>query len=440
MRQAVRFVVVIAVFLLSAIGIRADEPEIRIVPYDPLTMSYPISPEQATASVRAWLGDSQLQLTLTGVEQEEGWTEYDEYVLESSAHRFKVRCSDGHVRSYRDRQAVTSWTQAVNSGLTPSLSKAEMEQVATAFAATHYPGYGSRSMRLIEMDEGTATFAEELPGGALFSGNMCKVSVCEFTGRVKEYLAHRADQITISTIPGVTSGQAEAAALEFLLGGPGVQSAITVVPSVLWLIPDDLGAQRLLWSVEAATGPDPNMTYALWQTDEWRFDRQNVFVDAQSGEVFEAVPSLGSARPTRASQGWVPRSGSAAMRRQPRAASDRGGLMLQSRNVRSPMYPPIVYCGCGYVYAGYLRNSRWNARVTWRNRALEVTTADGRVFTLRPRGSAGSPIVVRSGRAYVAPRVWEQVTGRKCTYSPVTHTVSLGPPPFHRTSSADAGP
>jgi hypothetical protein len=422
-----------AAMALTANGRPADAQDITLVPYDAQTMAYPVTPEQALASARSWFGDPQLQLTLAGVERQEGWPDFDEYVLESSVHRFKVRCADGHVRSWRNRQVTTSWTQAINTGVAPAYSEAQLEQIATAFAATHYPGYAARNMRLLAMDDGTATFVGELAGGVLFSGNVCKVSVCEFTGEVKEYLAHATAGVTVGTIPGIPSAQAESAALDYLLGSSGVQSALTVGPSSLWVMTDDLGVQRLVWFVDAVTGPDPDMTFAMWQTDGWRFHRDTVVVDAHTSEVVDRVQSLGSNGSRKPAEGWRSRRQTRTSPRTRRREAAPIGLSLQSTPCSGLMYRPIIENGTAYLHAGYMRTARWNAEVAWRDGALHITTADGRIYVLRPARSATPSMVVRRARAYISPNTWELLTGWKCTYSPARRMVSLVPPGTQQT-------
>ena len=87
------------------------------VPYDPVTMQFPVSPEEALQAARSWAGDPGLQLNLRGVDRDVTLFEADYYLLESpdlrGALAAKARARGARFRWEAAAQQSLEWFRAM---------------------------------------------------------------------------------------------------------------------------------------------------------------------------------------------------------------------------------------------------------------------------------------------------------------------------------------
>ena len=175
------------------------------------------------------------------------------------------------------------------------------------------------------------TFWRVLDNGVKDPGICIHVSVDAYTGKVYDYrLMRQKGPIYISTNPRITGKEAEAIALDVLMGLPtmeeegyyGVASAfveknygLTIADesSSLSIDYDSIGLQHLVWSMLIITSEEPDYSYADYmnekQTDSQVTGRSRlVTVDALTGEViFVDIPDLQDVIPglQKRHKGWA---------------------------------------------------------------------------------------------------------------------------------------
>jgi hypothetical protein len=430
-------------FLLLASGlVRA---EVNVVPYDPETMQFEVTPDGAITVARQWAGSPNLSLTLTGVQTDDECFGADYYVLDApDSQRFKVGCHTGQVWQWRNRSLLEAQAQSYNQRQQPVVDAAQIAQIAAEFAAAHYPNFAAFNMQQEDAEDHTVTFCSVLANGARFTGNRCFVQVNEYTGDVMGYGAITTGAVTISTTPVLAAAQAESAALGWLAADLNVGVAFTTGPSALYVTVDPLGQQRLIWYVPAATSADPNYTLAAWIQNEYLgAGAVDVYVDANTGEVVRRVAYLGApgSRVT-APAHWRTRT----LRNRKdtgrrmvgiRKAEPTLRLSACNRDVPLPAYPPIAIGRHVYIYAGYLRWSGNKMPLRYgRGGVVSLATPLGRA-EFRPRHltfvlnghlrSLSVPPIVRNGRCYVPLEAAQAVLPFRISYDAKARVVRFDP-------------
>ncbi len=424
----------------------------RLVPYDPATMSFPVTVEQSMAAARQWAGQPALSFELRGVLRNEARFQTDYYVLRSAdMQQFQISCYTAHVRWWNDLNAMDAQQERINRG-EPNpglLTHQELVQIATAFARGHYSNFEGLNMQLVEAEGGDIAFATSIPGGGFFSGNQCHIRLDPSTGEVWRYVAHFTGPISVPVQPTLTTAQVEGTALASFGGHRNVSSAFTYAPSELHVVADALDQQRLVWVVEAMSSPDPNSTFAVWQeTGGSRMTAWEVYVDAHNGAVVRRDAYLGAPAATRSSSGaWRSRSArfkapqrrlAARARLAPATPARPAAVSVDGREIGGLAYPPIAREGEIYWYAGYLKSPLWKMRVRREGRRVIVTSATGSRVVLRDGSrvmrvgtqtvmAGRAPVVIR-GRTYLPLSTWERITGSRFQWSQRKRTVQIRHP------------
>ncbi|MBI3945321.1 MAG: hypothetical protein HY321_05345 [Armatimonadetes bacterium] len=422
-------------------------------PYDPQTMQFPVSPEQAFAIARAWTGDPMPDLELEYVWWVEDILWSETYRLrEPGSQVVNVDCYTGWVQRWTSIPlesaycAHASWNQNPRP---PELPLAQLQAAATAFARARYPGFDALNMGLMDLRVQTSlawSFATVLPTGGFFLGNQCAVATDPFAGDVWSFVAWGpGEAVTVPLTPTVSAAAAETIALDSYAGEPGIPVALIVAPSRLNVTIDGLGEQRLVWLVETATSEDPNYTLEEWVANEGDGSSDwSVWVDAFTGEILYHQGYLGSGGKRPAPEGWQPRL--VRLTRKPeQRRGPTGAELLEPRHIkvlvegRQPAgrsgYPPIRRDGAVYWYAGYARSRLW--KMTWAREGKELTLKrpDGRRFVLRdgsrtlrvdgtPEAIPDAPVVVR-GRTYLPLSLWERITGDEFRWDEKANAVRI---------------
>lgn len=416
-----------------------------IEPYDPQSMSFAISPDQATAAVRQWSGAPELVLTLRGVRMHPERPGEDRYLFVTpDADEFLVRCDTGLVSRWINGSGTDAWAQAKASGITATYSPAQIGAVATAFANQRFPAFGSRGMQAIRNDGHSVEFVAVLPGPTYYGGHHCRIDVNEYTGSVIGYMAATGEDVTISTQPSVNVAQAEAAALGAVLDNPAVATAFTTEPTSLWVARDEMGLQRLAWVVPLAASTDASVTYEDYASGRAvGLHHSDAHVDALTAEVYGGEEFLGSPHASRPRAGWRSVRASRRDATRDRRAAQALGLSIGGRECLRPCYPPVLVDGSPWIPVACLGMKALRSRVVWCDGSVQVALADGRTANLQARdraarrdvavGQISAPMRILHSRAYVSPETWELLTGWKCTFLPAKRMVTLAPPGAQQT-------
>lgn len=411
----------------------------EIVPYDPVTMQFPVSPEEALQAARNWAHNPGLQLNLRGVDRDVTLFEADYYLLESpdlnqpGAQQFHVDCYTGEIWWWVDVSVARGHQQRVNQKPPPpELPLAQRQQTATAFASTHYPGFAELGLQLWRSGSASHAFQTPIPGGGYSWVNLCVVWVDEFTGQVAKYVGVNRGPVTVSLQPTLTAEEAEAIAFNTYAGDPDVAVVFTDGPSELHVMLDSLRQQRLVWVVYTVVSDDPNMTAEQWEADGYTgATGWNVAVDAHNGEVIWHEALLGGDDSKKRPANWRSRRVRFTAPRQTRrgpSAEDllhrqRPRVLIDGREAPNVAYPPLARNGAAYWYVGYLRSPLWRMRVGYLAGRATVVAADGRKAVIDTRSGEVSidgvrvagkhrPLVMK-GRLYLPLALWERLTGNR---------------------------
>lgn len=97
----IRGIGVYAVSLLVMLLCVTAGTKASLVPYDPATMSYPTSVDQAMQAVRDWSGDPNISLEFKGIRDSQSEFLTDEYVFKTTdgLQSFEVDCDTGELYS-----------------------------------------------------------------------------------------------------------------------------------------------------------------------------------------------------------------------------------------------------------------------------------------------------------------------------------------------------
>src|SRR4051812_33224919 len=85
--------------VVAALSGNPSRADFRVVPYDPATMDFPVTPAAAQAAARDWAGNPSLQLQLDGI-----WTDADQLLawyyqyVSPEGEQFEVNCYTGLVQ------------------------------------------------------------------------------------------------------------------------------------------------------------------------------------------------------------------------------------------------------------------------------------------------------------------------------------------------------
>lgn len=325
------------------------------IPYDPETMSFPVSVQQAESSIRAWSSDPSLQLVLIGIGSmnlDWSWPWRYEFRSEDEAQRFDVDCDTGEVLWWGDRQLESAYnTQRALEDPGPKLSDEQLTQIARQFLSARYTGFTELGMQPVT----SGWFARRLEGSVWDCGSSCSVGTNPWTGDVYLYVAHRGSSPAVSLTPVISQAVAEATALGAFCGAPQVKSVFLLTNDGLWVDRDDLDNQRLAWIVQVVVCDVEEYTLAQYQ-QEIQEDYglalgriRNVKVDAHTGEVFciEGGGSIGSGSTTG-------RHGSLSLTYVSRPLLHRTvpyrkvALSIGGKSVQTNL-PPVVVRGLAYV-------------------------------------------------------------------------------------------
>ncbi|MGB9587299.1 MAG: PepSY domain-containing protein [Armatimonadota bacterium] len=158
-RAILRGMVVVAMTLLCFASAQNN-----LVPYNPNTMNFPISPEQAVEAARVWAKNPMLDVSVVGVKS---FPDYDkdfyELATPGGTERYSVNCQTGKVEVWVDLAGEAEYTQKKDA-LDPAdmLSTAELNSLVEQFLSDHYPEFEALNLQHLNPDTPSSGYAQRL--------------------------------------------------------------------------------------------------------------------------------------------------------------------------------------------------------------------------------------------------------------------------------------
>ena len=409
------------------------------VPYDPETMSFPVTLAQAQGIARAWIGDPNLEFSES---VEIYMPDYDlaehSYCLrtaDSPAQRFEVDCYSGEVKDWVDVGAQSSFYAVLDSeNPPPKLPDNELLQICQTFCSQKYPAFVELNLE----STGDFRFVRRLPNGVWDTGFIATAMTNDYTGTVWAYRAYRQGPLTISPDPAIDQATAEATALGYALEEPGINSAFVLGNEGVWVERDPAGVQRLAWVVQVVESEEENYTLAQYLEDLENLPAPYgyacwITVDAHTGEAIGNLGGyLGSGRCRKTKSALkvlspTPRPIRGRAIRHTKLRMDVNGTEVDTST------SPLLISGQPYVYVRHL--GLFGRSVQWKNGA--VTIGGPEPVQLRPGSRAAKvgertvklaqPVRVLFGRAYVPLSAIKLVVGDGVRWEPESKTLHLRP-------------
>ncbi len=401
------------------------------IPYDPASMSFGLTPEQAAERVRAWMQEPDLQLQVVGVAtdrtddylQLNPWPAWEwelQYMLEGSdGKHYFVRIHPWVSVAYWDTSADTP------SGTDPGLylSDAQRQAVAEAFARARTPNLWGAPHMQEHYGRVMACY-----NGVRHPLRSTAASVHPETGALITCVMTDPGVPAISLSPAVSEPTARQMAIASLLQATDYTGVVTSDAGNrtqhLLVASDPLAlVHRLAWSVPlAATRDNPPTQDGIWY-------EHDVYVDAHTGETFHIESYVGAESPT--PKGRIHRrTGLAASLPLPLA------MTVGDREVITAM-PPLLIHGKPYLWAGWLRNALIRGDGTAVEYAAgQLTLARGgikRIVPLKAEGPGNTPTgrdwtggYVVGNRCYVPLETVRALVTMSVVYDTRSRTVRFG--------------
>ncbi len=375
--------------------------------YDPQTMNFPVSLQQAQDIARSWIGMPDLVFGRVWIDICD--ISKHRYVLntsEGAEQQFFVDCHTGEVMAWWNVTEQRAQNALWDSPNPPA--KLTMEQqisLARDFVELKYSGFQDLNLQSTE----NCRFVRRLPNGVWDMGFIASAGVNRYTGTVMGYFARRSDPLSISPDPLIDLAAAETVALEVAMDAPETSSAWVTGNSEISIERDDARFQRLIWAIEVVTSAEKNYTPEQYQADMPRPYASPcwISVDAHTGEAFDLPDSFFSedgAQPDKA----APQSDAAkpSPTRGKKISYPMCKLHLNGQEIDVSV-PPVVISGEPYLYTRHL--SLLGHKVSWKDGRV-VVFGDEQVLLLPGSHTAKvgnwearleKPVIVLFDRAYI---------------------------------------
>lgn len=435
-----RLVLVVPCFLLMLVASKGPCQSPWSIPYDPNTMFYPVSVEQAVETVRDWAGDPELQLYLDGIHLFTSAHDHTYlFFTEGSVHYYQVDCHNGEVVRWVDQ---ANFYEEANGGTL--LPIAHLNSIILQFLQEKYPGFASKNMQpfagpgygrgsqvLVKHQYGGLAYSyyETLPGNVSHLGNRAGVTLNRFTGQISGYWAGHSPPPTISIVPIIDAAEAEQIAMDYsgtraillhsaewcngyeeedefltnsqlasIFDNEGLnwyeegtefwanpQSAF-ILDNLGLIVDTDNLVQRLVWDLYVYFHAMENYTIEdyLNELEEGTDtgEKLHIRLDAHTGEVYWC----GDGRlfiSSREKKTVVQKA--KARKPDPSALKsyEKGSLRIDGAGWSDLMYAPLVLGDVGYLYAKYLP-VLYGGTISWDSGVVNMEAA-GRKVRLYPR-------------------------------------------------------
>jgi len=302
--------ITIVTLAIMVIGVFA-ECHAEIIPYDPNTMNYPISVQQAEQAARDWAQDPNLTFSLEGIFTIPSDPSYPHhYVLKTAddLQKFDVNCQTGEVHRWLDVAALNAYATKRNEAWpeTSQMSVPELNGIERQFLVNKYQNFTSLNMQHVNPESLDSLYAQRLSNGVWFDGNNAGCWVDPWSGAIIRYIGVHSPAPTVSIEPTITQSQAEQAALshcgaiqvedfdeneEGFLVNP--QAGFILDNKGLWVVTDDEGLQRLAWDIIVIESPTQGYNLEMYM-EELAAEIPvpsgtiyDVWIDAHTGDIFK---------------------------------------------------------------------------------------------------------------------------------------------------------
>ncbi|MCL6628160.1 MAG: copper amine oxidase N-terminal domain-containing protein [Armatimonadetes bacterium] len=421
----------------------------QLVPYDPNTMSYPISPAEALQAARDWAGDPDLELVLVGVE---GFSEFlvtDHrylFVTPDGNQGYQVNCTSGRVVRWIDKPATdASGVKLADWDPATQLPDAQLRAIAESFLRTHYTGFEALNMQPLEPEGPNSEYVQRLPNGVWNYLNRALCDMDYWTGQVCFYYGLYGGDPTISTTPLVDAEEAEEIAIDYagtreicieygenenVYGPP---RSVLVLKNWGAFLSSDGMVQRVHWVIDLFLSDEPGYTAEDYAEEcstipHWPSGQElTVLVDAHTGEVAEEDSGglAGSSRKiskTDASRIKIGHPNPARLKLRTHRIGEEA--TIDGKKTSLSAFPVLNVDGCKYVYAKYLP-ALYGGILEWRQSAARMSVA-GKKVVLWPgstdisiegkRVSLKDPVKIIAGRTYVPLEAFKVICGAEATW------------------------
>jgi hypothetical protein len=395
------------------------------VPYDPETMHFAVSLEEAIQIARDWTGDQSLSLEVHRVYFSDEGEPITYYLGDQDTQQvFDINCNTGWLSRWQnadllnayDDKVMNSWDKATQ------LSAAQLIALKSAFLLLKYPGFQSLNMQPVLSDDARSAYVQELPNGVHNFKNGVQCAIDEWSGDIYGYSAWADGPPTISTDYTINQTQAEQIATDycgtldivtdehdaygdFIYIHP--QSVFVIRDFGVCVVADDLEMERLVWMIDMAMDRDAGYTPEDYGNEVGSppctpgCESIRLLVDANTGEVTDGGPAATAGRGASMSKASAAKTKSrrpnpSALKSQP--PYTRGALRFDGREISDPLYPPLSVDGTGYLYAKYLPLA-YGGTIEWNRGTVNLVVGE-RHITIHP----GSPKLEIGGATLVMPR------------------------------------
>jgi hypothetical protein len=292
------------------IGVFA-ECHAEIIPYDPNTMNYPISVQQAEQAARDWAQNPNLTFSLEGIFTIPSDPSYPHhYVLRTAddLQKFDVNCQTGEVYHWKDITALTAYYTKLTEHWpeTSQMSVPELNGIVRQFLVNKYQNFASLNMQQVYPDSPSSPstlYLQRLSNGVWFYENKAKCQIDLWSGAITNYFGVHSPAPTVSIEPTITQSQAEQAALshcgaiqvpdEYGEGFVYPQAGFILDNKGLWVVTDDEGLQRLAWDIIVIESSTPGYNLEMYMQElaaEIPVPSgtiYDVWIDAHTGDIFK---------------------------------------------------------------------------------------------------------------------------------------------------------
>ncbi|MEI6915062.1 MAG: hypothetical protein WCL39_08020, partial [Armatimonadota bacterium] len=342
-----------------------------LVPYDGQTMDFACTPAQAIASAHAWSGVPIADLVFLGVDGRlAGDDPRPYYRVETTdgSQTFNANVNSGAIDAWALPSVRRAHTiRSAQEASAPMLPTAELRTRIEAFLTLKQPGFSTSTYQLVFPEDVTSHYVQRLPSGVWVAWNQCVAGIDRWTGDIYAFKGLNGPPVSVSQTPSLTFEQAAEVALASFEADETVGAAFVHDNWGLWAVEDDLGAQRLFWSLEVIVSSDPDYTAALYDSELESAGGMptgssvELHIDAHNGDVIlrSTYSTLGSSAKSKTNLPMLRRT--FARKSQQSASTEiivkelqRNGLSVDGKPLKDMLFPPRIVSGRAYIYNGYI--------------------------------------------------------------------------------------
>lgn len=274
----------------------ANHTNAGLIPYDPVTMSFPVRVYRAMETARTWIGDQNLDLMLTGVYMPiTNFQDLTDYVFDSSttSQQLYVNCYSNQVTHWKDKTGRAAYNAKERSNYDRStrLPVEELNGLALQFIQAKYLNFVNANLQQVITDYPSSFYVQRLLNGVWYPRNRAAVTIDDWTGEIIGYTADFSKPPSISTVYNTTSSEAEKAALDYIWkkghkSKDSIKSAFVWRNKGVWVDITEDRKERLVWKIDVAASDEAGITPTTYQ-DGGNGGHCTVNLDANSLKVLE---------------------------------------------------------------------------------------------------------------------------------------------------------